>query len=178
VATVGLSTDPADNMQPATGYRNMVGIDEDDPLSGARVGYVAVAAKPSATVEKPKVEGGKFKQFIHHISKGHVRPAGYEINAQVAYTVLAKDQAVPTEIKNGKSAQIVVAKPMPNTSVAVLARLDTNQPPSVYRNMRIGYVALPAFALIIALILLVFFPITAKKAAEIRAQLEARRGKV
>ncbi len=58
------------------------------------------------------------------------------------------------------------------------AALEGAQPEAVLRNMRIGYIAIPVVALIFALALLKFFPITPAKAAEIRAQLEARRGKV
>ena len=45
-------------------------------------------------------------------------------------------------------------------------------------HMRIGYIALPVTALVIAAIILKFFPLNAKRLAEIRGQLEARRGKV
>jgi GPH family glycoside/pentoside/hexuronide:cation symporter len=48
----------------------------------------------------------------------------------------------------------------------------------VLRNIRIGYIAFPVAALAVALVLLKFFPITPEKAAEIREQLEERRGKV
>lgn len=58
------------------------------------------------------------------------------------------------------------------------AALGTQQPESVLTHMRIGYVAVPVIALIVALFLLKFFPITPVKAAEIRMRLEARRGKV
>ncbi len=58
------------------------------------------------------------------------------------------------------------------------AALEAAQPESVLRNMRIGYIVIPVVALVIALILLKMFPITPTKAAEIRAQLEARRGQV
>jgi GPH family glycoside/pentoside/hexuronide:cation symporter len=58
------------------------------------------------------------------------------------------------------------------------AGLEGAQPESVYRNMRIGYIAIPVASLLLALLLLKFFPINAAKAAEIREQLEARRGKV
>jgi Na+/melibiose symporter-like transporter len=178
VATVGFSTDPADNVQPATGYRNMMDIDEDDPMADVRIGYVALAAEapePSADAEPDE---GKFARFVQRIAEGHVRPEGFDLNTEVKYTLLAEGQAVPDKIEDGKSARIVVAKPMPNASVAALARLDTNQPPSVYMNMRVGYVALPAVALMIAILLLIFFPISPERAAEIREQLEARRGKV
>lgn len=52
------------------------------------------------------------------------------------------------------------------------------QPDYVYTNMRIGFLAIPVIALIIAMLLLRAFPITAEKAAEIRLMLEQRRGKV
>ena len=58
------------------------------------------------------------------------------------------------------------------------AALDGAQPEAVYQKMRIGYIVIPVVALLAALVLLKFFPITAKKAAEIREQLEARRGQV
>ena len=45
-------------------------------------------------------------------------------------------------------------------------------------NMRIGYIILPVVALVIAAIFLKFFPLNAKRLAEIREQLEERRGKV
>ena len=45
-------------------------------------------------------------------------------------------------------------------------------------NMRIGYIALPVTALVVAAIILRFFPLNANRLAEIRAQLEERRGKV
>lgn len=58
------------------------------------------------------------------------------------------------------------------------ASLAGAQPEAVLRNMRIGYIAIPVSALVLALVLLKFFPITPEKAAEVRAQLEARRGNV
>jgi len=58
------------------------------------------------------------------------------------------------------------------------AAIEGAQPESVYLHMRIGYIAIPVTALVLALLLLKYFPITPEKAAEIREQLEARRGKV
>ncbi|RUA08906.1 MAG: MFS transporter [Flavobacteriia bacterium] len=58
------------------------------------------------------------------------------------------------------------------------AELGSVQPEEVYTNMRIGFLVIPLVALTIAFLLLRTFPITAKKAAEIRAELEERRGKV
>jgi GPH family glycoside/pentoside/hexuronide:cation symporter len=58
------------------------------------------------------------------------------------------------------------------------AAMEGDQPESVLRNMRVGYIAIPTTSLIVALLLLRLFPITRRRAAEIRAQLEARRGKV
>jgi len=58
------------------------------------------------------------------------------------------------------------------------AEFGANQPEGVYTNMRIGFLAIPIVALTIALILLTFYPITAKRAKEIRTELEARRGEV
>ena len=58
------------------------------------------------------------------------------------------------------------------------ATLEGAQSDSVYLNMRIGYIVIPVVSLLLAIVLLKFFPITATKAAEIREQLEARRGKV
>lgn len=57
-------------------------------------------------------------------------------------------------------------------------KLDAETLDAVYTNMRIGYLIIPVVALSIALFLLTKFPITANKAAEIRLQLEERRGKV
>jgi len=53
-----------------------------------------------------------------------------------------------------------------------------NQAEGVYTNMRIGFLVIPILALSIALLVLTFYPITAKKAREIRTELEARRGEV
>jgi len=58
------------------------------------------------------------------------------------------------------------------------AALEGAQPESVYHNMRIGYIAVPVISLSLALVLLKFFPVTPERAAEIRKELEARRGKV
>lgn len=58
------------------------------------------------------------------------------------------------------------------------AALEGAQPESVYLKMRIGYVVIPVAALVLAIVLIKFFSINAAKAAEIREQLEARRGKV
>jgi len=58
------------------------------------------------------------------------------------------------------------------------AELGSVQGPHVYTYMRIGFLVIPVVSLGIALYLLNKFPITAKKAAEIRVQLEERRGKV
>lgn len=45
-------------------------------------------------------------------------------------------------------------------------------------HMRIGYIVLPVTALVIAAIVLKFFPLNAARLADIRGQLEERRGKV
>ena len=58
------------------------------------------------------------------------------------------------------------------------SNLNANQEEGVYEMMRIGYIVIPVVALILALIFLKLFPITKAKAAEIRATLEERRGKV
>ena len=58
------------------------------------------------------------------------------------------------------------------------AGLEGAQPEAVYHNMRIGYIVIPVVSLIAALALLKLFPINREKAAEIREQLEARRGQV
>jgi len=58
------------------------------------------------------------------------------------------------------------------------ANLGNNQPENVYTNMRIGFLIIPVLALGIALVLLRSYPITAKKAVDIRQKLEVRRGKV
>ena len=58
------------------------------------------------------------------------------------------------------------------------ASLNNNQLPGVYTTMRIGYLVIPIVALILAIYFLMNFPITAKKAGEIRAELESRRGTV
>lgn len=58
------------------------------------------------------------------------------------------------------------------------ANLNDHQHPGVYTTMRIGYVAIPVVALIIALLLLKIFPITKEKAMEMRTELESRRGKI
>ena len=53
-----------------------------------------------------------------------------------------------------------------------------DQAEGVYTNMRIGFLAIPLVSLTIALFILALYPITAKKAREIREKLEARRGEV
>jgi GPH family glycoside/pentoside/hexuronide:cation symporter len=58
------------------------------------------------------------------------------------------------------------------------ANLNANQKEGVYEIMRIGYIVIPVFSLIIAIILLRLFPITKHKASEIRFKLETRRGKI
>lgn len=58
------------------------------------------------------------------------------------------------------------------------ANLNDHQLPGVYTIMRIGYVVIPVVALLLALLLLKFFPITKEKAAEMRTELESRRGKI
>ena len=58
------------------------------------------------------------------------------------------------------------------------AKLGGDQPEAVLTSMRMGYVAIPVTALFFALVFLKFFPINREKAADIREQLEARRGEV
>lgn len=58
------------------------------------------------------------------------------------------------------------------------AARETAQPESVLFNMRIGYIAVPVTALVLALALLKFVHISPQRMAEIRSQLEARRGQV
>ena len=52
------------------------------------------------------------------------------------------------------------------------------QPDAVYFKMRMGYIILPVVSLILAVIFLKAFKLTPQKAADIRRQLEERRGKV
>ena len=56
--------------------------------------------------------------------------------------------------------------------------LEANQPEYVFTNMRVGFFLIPLISLIVAFVMLQYFPITAKKAAQIRERLEERRGKV
>jgi GPH family glycoside/pentoside/hexuronide:cation symporter len=58
------------------------------------------------------------------------------------------------------------------------AGLEGAQADEVYKNMRIGYILIPVCSLITALFLLKFFPLNRERAADIREQLEVRRGKV
>lgn len=58
------------------------------------------------------------------------------------------------------------------------AALGGDQPAAVMRNMRIGYIAIPVTALALALGLLKFVHVSPERAAEIRKQLEERRGLV
>ena len=58
------------------------------------------------------------------------------------------------------------------------ATLDDAQPEKVYTYMRLGYIIIPVVSLALAFLLLKLFPISPSKAAEIREQLEAKRGKV
>jgi GPH family glycoside/pentoside/hexuronide:cation symporter len=58
------------------------------------------------------------------------------------------------------------------------ASLGGEQGEAVYRNMRIGYILIPVGSLLAALVILKFFPINPVKAAEIRKELEVRRGQV
>jgi GPH family glycoside/pentoside/hexuronide:cation symporter len=178
IAEVGLGTDTNDCLQPLTGFKNLAGLPESDSLPGQRVGYVALADQLPGGKEVAE-DGSLFKKFIRRISRSRVRgPA--DIDGWVAYSFIPEGQAVAGKewLKNAALARVYFAQPMPGAADPFAARLDANQPPSVYLNMRIWYVGLPAIALIIALLLLHFFPITPKRAAEIREQLEARRGKV
>jgi GPH family glycoside/pentoside/hexuronide:cation symporter len=58
------------------------------------------------------------------------------------------------------------------------AKRGAVQPAEVLQNLRIGYVIIPVATLTIALLLLSRFPITRQVALDLRAKLEARRGKV
>ncbi len=58
------------------------------------------------------------------------------------------------------------------------AALGGDQGEAVYRNMRLGYIMIPVCSLLLALLLLKFFPIDREKASGIRHELEARRGAI
>jgi GPH family glycoside/pentoside/hexuronide:cation symporter len=58
------------------------------------------------------------------------------------------------------------------------AEAGAEQAASVLINLRIGYIIIPVVALLIALAVLRNFSITRQRAAEIRRELEARRGQV
>jgi GPH family glycoside/pentoside/hexuronide:cation symporter len=58
------------------------------------------------------------------------------------------------------------------------AALGGDQATEVLDKMRVGYLVIPVIALVVALIILKYFPINRAKAAEIRKELEARRGVV
>ncbi len=175
-ARVAFAADPDDVAQPATGFRNVTGIGEDDPLDGARVGYVALKTEKAAPNAPDDEADGAFSRFVGRLTRSRERPKEHEIDEWIAYAVV-RDGAAPQpgDITLGR---LVVPGPMPGIADPLQARLDANQPPSVYRNMRIGYIALPVGALLIAMVLLHFFPITPERAREIREQLETRRGKV
>jgi GPH family glycoside/pentoside/hexuronide:cation symporter len=53
-----------------------------------------------------------------------------------------------------------------------------NQTPEAFRNMRLCFALLPTVFLAPALILLSRYPLSHKRMEEIRAELEARRGRV
>ncbi len=55
---------------------------------------------------------------------------------------------------------------------------EANQPDGVMLNMRLAFCLVPTVTLLIVGVLLYLFPLTPEKSAEIRAELERRRGKV
>jgi GPH family glycoside/pentoside/hexuronide:cation symporter len=56
------------------------------------------------------------------------------------------------------------------------AALGGEQATEVLNKMRVGYLVIPVAALVAALMILKYFPINRAKAAEIRNELETRRG--
>ena len=58
------------------------------------------------------------------------------------------------------------------------AALQTAQAPATFTKMRLFLMGGPAAAALLAIIALAFYPITAKRAAETRKQLEERRGAI
>jgi glycoside/pentoside/hexuronide:cation symporter, GPH family len=62
-------------------------------------------------------------------------------------------------------------------AVAHFHRDAPEQPSSTLLILRVAYIAVPIVAVIAALIAVKYFPLTPERAAAIRAQLEARRGK-
>jgi GPH family glycoside/pentoside/hexuronide:cation symporter len=180
-ALVGLPKDPADQNHPVLGFKNVTGLETETPLENVRIGYVSTKALDDGKTESGDDGKTWLARFIHRISQSRERPEGFDVNSWVAYVVLPADAPAPSAAElaaNAKLAKMVFPKPIPGIADPVLARLDANQPPSAYHNMRLGYVAIPVIALILALVLLKLFPITPERAREIREQLETRRGKV
>jgi hypothetical protein len=83
---------------------------------------------------------------------------------------------------NSKAAASLSALNPGASNIKTLADLKPVTSPeeinAMLRNMRIGYLALPVASLLIALFILKFYTLTQERAAEVRAQLEAKRGKV
>jgi GPH family glycoside/pentoside/hexuronide:cation symporter len=87
---------------------------------------------------------------------------------EIDKSILAMTKFMAPEDEKQKAVTIADLKPVVSN--------DTIS--GMLKNMRIGYLALPVAALLIALFVLKFYNINKKRADEIRAQLEARRGKV
>jgi hypothetical protein len=105
------------------------------------------------------------KQLIENVDD-KIKPSAKKIKKSISCII-------EELLHHGKDKSLTITelsdlKPVtPNTQIS-----------SMLKNMRIGYLALPVAALLLALFILKFYKINKNRADEIRAQLEARRGKV
>jgi GPH family glycoside/pentoside/hexuronide:cation symporter len=81
-------------------------------------------------------------------------------------------------LKVGMSASMFIVGPILDNVTGFDSKLEGHQAPETLWWIRVLFAGIPVTALLLALVFLQFFPLTPAKMAEIRAQLEARRGQV
>ncbi|MEM7626923.1 MAG: MFS transporter [Planctomycetota bacterium] len=80
-------------------------------------------------------------------------------------------------LKLGMTAAFALSGPILNWTGFDI-ELENQQPDEVIQTMRVAFLVVPTGALVLVGVLLWLFPLTPRKSAEIRTELEARRGKV
>lgn len=81
-------------------------------------------------------------------------------------------------LKFGMSASMFIVGPLLDRLAGFDAKLGGNQTPETILMIRLLFTLIPSGALVVALILLQFYPLSRERMHEIRTQLEARRGTV
>ncbi|MEM8782843.1 MAG: MFS transporter [Planctomycetota bacterium] len=136
------------------------------------------------------VPGEPAWMMIYYLSRGMALNAVWLLIPSMQADVVDHDELATGErregafaaifswmLKMGLTAAFALQGPILNWTGFDI-ELENNQPDEVIQTMRVAFLVVPTVALLMVGVLLYLFPLTPRKSAAIRQELEERRGKV